>query len=151
MGLIHVEATDVIAAPPEKIYAILTDYQVGHPAILPKPYFKELLVEKGGQGAGTVTIGKMLVLGREYKLHQLVSEPEPGRLLMETGIETGEVTTFKLEPLIADTQTRVTIATDFIASPGLTGIFEKLAIPLITGSIYKKELKQLASYVGNRG
>jgi hypothetical protein len=54
MGLMRVQSSAVIPARPEAIYAVLADYREAHPAILPKPYFTELKVEEGGQGAGTV-------------------------------------------------------------------------------------------------
>lgn len=54
MSQIHAQATAVIDAPPEVVYAILADYRADHPAILPKQYFAECAVEEGGQGAGTV-------------------------------------------------------------------------------------------------
>ncbi len=49
MTMLHAEYSEVIYARPEAIYAILSDYQQGHPAILPRQYFTELAVEQGGQ------------------------------------------------------------------------------------------------------
>src|SRR5437773_7574984 len=99
MNTTHVEATLNIDARPEQLYAIITDYRVGHPAILPKPYFTELTVEKGGQGAGTVLWVSLRAFGKDYRYHQLVTEPEPGRVIVETDIETGQYSTFTFEPL----------------------------------------------------
>ncbi len=59
MNQIHAEASAVIEARPEKVYAILSDYRVSHPAILPKQYFTEVAVEQGGQGAGTIVRAHM--------------------------------------------------------------------------------------------
>jgi hypothetical protein len=44
----HVEVSSVMAARPEELYVVIEDYQVGHPAILPRQYFTELVVEQGG-------------------------------------------------------------------------------------------------------
>ncbi|MCI0395068.1 MAG: SRPBCC family protein [Chloroflexi bacterium] len=148
MSQIHVEASAVINARPEKIYGILSDYRVGHPAILPKPYFTELTVEEGGQGAGTVMRVRMKVMGVEVAYHLVVSEPEPGRVLVETDEAAGVVTTFTVEPLNGGQQSRVTIATDMRASPGLRGFMEKLMNPPVTRRIYRQELENLAEYVG---
>ena len=63
MSTIHVEVSDVIKARPEQVYAVLSDYRMGHPAILPKPYFTSLTVDEGGQGAGTRIQVHMKVLG----------------------------------------------------------------------------------------
>jgi hypothetical protein len=147
MSKIHSEATEIIDARPEVIYGIISDYRVGHPAILPRPPFGELIVEEGGKGAGTVMRFDMKVWGRKTSYHQRVSEPEPGQLLVEAEIEDSDlVTTFRLEPLDGGARTRVTITTDVSASPGFTGFMEKLFQPSIIRGIYKKELRQLADY-----
>ncbi len=52
----------VINARPETIYAVISDYYVGHTAILPEPYFTDMTVEKGRTGAGTVIRLRMNVL-----------------------------------------------------------------------------------------
>jgi hypothetical protein len=150
MSHIHVEASDVIDASPKVIYAILTDYRKGHPAILPKPYFTDLTVVKGGKGAGSVILVRMRVLGVEAAYTMEVSEPEPDRVLVEADENAGVTTTFTVDPLDGGTKSRVTIATDMKASPGFKGFLEKLITPRITRSIYKKELRQLADYVGGK-
>ena len=146
MSKIHTEATEIIEARPEVIYGIISDYRVGHPAILPRPPFGELIVEEGGKGAGTVMRFDMKVMGKIFNYHQRVSEPEPGRLLVESDLNTDLVTTFRFEPLDGGARTKVTITTDVSASPGFTGFMEKLFQPSIIRRIYKKELRQLADY-----
>ena len=150
MALIHVGAARIIEAGPEEIYAVLTDYRVGHPAILPKPYFTGLVIEQGGQGAGTVMWVHMRVYGRESHYHQIVSEPEPGRVLVEANLDGGVTTTFKVEPLEGGRQSRVTITTDARPSPGFAGLMERLMQPAIAGRIYKQELRNLADYLRRR-
>jgi hypothetical protein len=146
-NLIHAEASAVIDARPDEVHAVIADYQVGHPAILAKPYFTELSVEKGGQGAGTIVRGNIRVMGKDFPLHHQISEPEPGRVLVETGIETGEVTRFTFEPLNGGTQTRVTIASDFPPSPGFMGVMERLTKSRMARGMYQQELRNLAKYV----
>ena len=48
----HAEASEIINAPPEKVYAILADYHEGHPAILPARYFTGLTVRRRRRAAG---------------------------------------------------------------------------------------------------
>src|SRR5258708_38559423 len=110
---IRARDSHIIDARPEQVYAVLSDSRVGHPAILPKPYFTELIVEKGGRGAGTIVRGSVKLLGKEFPFHQLVSEPEPGRVLLETDTETGQWTRFTFEPINGGTQTRLIIASEF--------------------------------------
>jgi Polyketide cyclase / dehydrase and lipid transport len=147
LNWIHIEASSVIDARPDAIYAVLSDYRVGHPAIVPKQYFTELVVEKGGQGAGTVVKGNVRLFGSDYPLHQLVSEPEPGRVLKETDIETGQYTTFTIEPLKGGSQSQVTIASEFPSPGGLAGFMTRLMLPLVTRRMYREELGLLAAYV----
>jgi hypothetical protein len=147
MSQIHSEASAVIDAQPEKIYGVFSDYHVGHPAILPKPYFTGLIIEQGGQGAGTIVRVEMNVMGARRAYRLSVTEPEPGRLLMETDPDAGVVTTFTVDPINGGQQSRVTIATDAKASPGIQGFFEKLITPPISRRIYNKELELLAAYV----
>jgi hypothetical protein len=146
MNLIHVEVSDVIEAPSEKIYGILADYRVSHPAILPKPYFTEVAVEQGGRGAGTIAQVRMTVMGKEMVYRQVVSEPEPGRVLKEVDATAGVATTFTVEPLNGGGRSRVTIATDAAVSSGVTGWLERLVNPVVIRRIYRQELQQLAEY-----
>jgi uncharacterized protein YndB with AHSA1/START domain len=143
--MIHFEVSKVIDASPETIYAVLSDYHVGHPAILPK-YFSGLTIEQGGQGAGTVIHVEMNVMGLKQAYHMVVSEPQPGRKLVETDAAQGTTTSFTVDPLNGN-QSRVTIATDSPASPGLRGQIEKIMNPMVARRIYREELQLLADYV----
>lgn len=42
MSTHKIQVSQVIAAPPAAVYGLLADYTVGHPSILPKPYFTRL-------------------------------------------------------------------------------------------------------------
>jgi hypothetical protein len=145
---LHVEMSHIIDASPEQLYAIVRDYHVGHPAILPKEYFtKGLTVEQGGVGAGTVIRTSVTMWGNEYPFRSIVSEPEPGRLLVETDTETGQYTNFVFEPLNGGRQTRVTFASEFPVVKGLMGVIQRLSMPSIVRKMYIKELHNLAEYV----
>lgn len=146
MSTIHVEFSQVIDATPEEIHAVVADYRVGHPAILPKPYFSDLTIEQGGFGAGTVIRFYVQVMGRKYPYHQRVTEPVPGRKIVETDIETGQFSSFTFEPVNAR-QTRVTIQIDTPASPGLMGVLERLTQAAFSRRLLNIELQQLANYV----
>jgi uncharacterized protein YndB with AHSA1/START domain len=146
---VPIEVSDVVDARPELIWDILTDYQEKHPHILPKPYFTELFVEKGGKGAGTEIRVSMNVMGARRVFHMVVSEPEPGRVLVETDKATGQATTFTVYPLAEGNQSRVTITTGFQPGTGLSGLFEKLFTPPVLRHIYKRELQQLGNYASS--
>lgn len=151
MNTYHVQASATIDAPAARIYGIISDYQKGHPAILPSRYFTELRVTRGGQGAGTEIIVKMNVLGAQALYQMTVSEPEPGRVLQEEDPAAGVVTTFTVDPLNGGHQSQVTIATTAQTSPGLKGWLEKLMTPAIARRIYREELAQLATVAQQQG
>ncbi len=147
MATIHAHATHEIDARPAAIYAVLADYHVGHQAILPRPYFEEVKVEAGGRGAGTRLRVTMRVMGVESVFHEVVTEPQPGRVLAETDPDAGVTTTFTVDPLDGGKRARVTIATEARASPGLKGMVERLVNPGVLRGIYRKELRKLEEYV----
>src|SRR5512143_1960758 len=82
-------ASRVIQAPPNIIYNILADYRKEHPQILPRQYFISLKVEEGGVGAGTIISFDMRLLGQTQSFRSVISEPDPGHLLVETDIKSG--------------------------------------------------------------
>ena len=147
MSQVHVEASAVVAAAPEQVYAVFADYRNAHPRILPRAYFSDLVVEQGGSGAGTVFRVKTRFLGAERAYHLAVTEPVPGRTLVETDLDTGLATTFTIMPTPYEQQAWVQIATVWEASRGTTGLIERVTMPPIMRMIYRKELRQLAAYL----
>jgi hypothetical protein len=140
------EATGLIAAQPEAIYAVIANYRQGHPQIVPKPYFTKLEVEQGGVGAGTIVRVYMRVFGVDRVLRHQVLESEPGRVLVEQDMDADSATTFTVTPAEGG-QTRLHIATEWAARPGVTGWLERVLTKRVLQSIYAKELRQLAAYI----
>lgn len=149
MGMYQAKVSGIIDSPPEKLYAILSDYHQGHPFILPAGYFTGLTVTEGGQGEGTHIIVAMDVFGSKVEYQMKVTEPEPGRILVEEDESAGLITTFTLDPLDGGRKTQVTITTKARTSPGLKGAVEKLVNPAVMRRIYRQELGQLAAVAGN--
>jgi hypothetical protein len=89
MGTVHTEVSAVIDAPPAEVYAVFADYHHSHQQVLPKPYFGELVVEKGGKGAGTVFRTSITMMGQTTNYTIEVTEPEPGRRIVETDAKVG--------------------------------------------------------------
>jgi Polyketide cyclase / dehydrase and lipid transport len=147
---LEIESSRVIDAAPADIYAVIADYNVGHQAILPRKYFTELVVEKGGTGAGTVTRLTMKVMGKEFKYHQIVSEPESGRVIKEADMDTPQYSTFTFDPVNGGKQTRVTINIFHPQSAGIMGFLEKLTTPPLTRRILDQELQNLADYMQSK-
>lgn len=144
MGPITVKAEAILEASAEDVYATIADYHQGHPKILPKELY-DLQVEQGGYGAGTIHRFKSRVLGVEQSYYQRVSEPEPGRVLVEQDIDSVQqvTTTFQVTPVEHGQKTHVEISTTMLPSPGVRGLVERVLVPMINARIYQKELKLL--------
>lgn len=130
-----------IAAPPARVYGIIADYKVGHPSILPARYFDGLDVLEGGVGAGTRIRFTMLAMGKRNTAEALVTEPEPGRRLLETTTD-GLETEFLVEPRDGGKASRVTFTTRYERA-GLQGLIERLIVPGFLRKVYTAELAQL--------
>jgi hypothetical protein len=128
--------------PPDQIYAYLSDFRRHHPRILP-PAFSDFQVEEGGVGAGTVMRYRLTLGGRTESHRSLADEPEPGRVMTETLLDTGIVTTFTVEPQSGGSS--VTIASDW-HSGGLRGLVERLLAPRMLRRLYIDELARLEAY-----
>ena len=150
MGSVLVAESAVIDARPEVIYSILADYRDEHPRILPRQYFQELTILRGGQGAGTVFRARVRVLGTETRYEMVVSEPEPGHMLVETDASAGVVTTFTVSPIGDGNRTNLEIATTWTTRGSLAGFLQGLMTPLVSRPMYRTELQLVASYVASR-
>jgi hypothetical protein len=139
-----ISASATLAAPPERIYGIIADYHDGYPSILP-PQFTRMAVERGGVGGGTIITFTMRLLGRTQRFRAAITEPEPGRMLMETDLDTtGAVTTFIVHPGPAAGQSQVTITTNLIVRGGVLGRIERVLSRKLLRPIYVRELELLA-------
>ena len=133
-----------IDAPPHVLYAIIADYRTAHPRILPKPPFESLTVEQGGIGAGTVIRVGIRLLGRLQLYRATVTEPEPGRVLVETN-ENGYATSFTVDPRSGGAAARVTIATKLSGRGGIVGALERRFVTWLLLPVYSRELESLAA------
>lgn len=134
-----------IPAPPQRAYSIIANYLDEHPGILPSQ-FSNLAVEKGGIGAGTVIRFNMRVFGRKQSFRAAITEPEPGRVLVETDLDTnGAVTTFIVDSGAHPGQCQVTITTELAVRGGLLGKIERLLSTRLLHPIYVRELELLAA------
>lgn len=149
MSQVEIQVAREFPGTAEVAYGILADYHEGHPSILPARYFTHLTVERGGHGAGTVIRFGLKLAGRVQEARATVSEPEPGRVLVERVEDSrGTETRFTVEPL-PDRRVRVTIRTVWTAR-GLSGTFERWFAPRLLRPIYREELENLERVVRQR-
>jgi Polyketide cyclase / dehydrase and lipid transport len=153
MGQIKVKATEVLDARPEDVYSTIADYRKEHPRILPKENLYDLQVEEGGYGAGTIIRFKSRILRVEQSFYQRVSEPEPGRVIVEQDIDTKQnfATTFTVIPVEEGKKSQVEISTTMNASPGFRGFAERVVLSIFNPRIYRKEMKLLEAVAQERG
>ena len=149
MAAHQIAASALIHVPPQDLYAIIADYHQGHPQILPKPPFVSLAVEQGGTGTGTVIRVHMRVLGQLRMFRAVITEPEPGRVLVETN-DNGYVTTFTVERHADGQAAYVTIVTEMPRRTGIVGALERWLVSRLLRPVYGKELGQLAAVTVTR-
>ncbi|GCE07343.1 SRPBCC family protein [Dictyobacter aurantiacus] len=152
MEQINIKAAAVLDAPAEDIYATIADYRHAHPRILPAGSLYDLQVEQGGYGDGTIIRFKARALGVERVFYQRVSEPIPGRVLIEQDIDPthNATTTFTVIPIEQSHQSHVEIRHTENASPGLKGALERVINSLVMTPMLRKELKLLEGVARQR-
>lgn len=139
-----ISVSAIIPARKEQVYSLIANYNDGHPRILPKQ-FSNLTVEQGGVGAGTVIRFQMSVFGKKQHFRAEITEPEPGRVLVETFLDgNGAITTFTVNPGHAPADSNVTISTELPVRAGFAGTIERKLSTLLLRPIYAKELQNLA-------
>jgi hypothetical protein len=92
----------------------------------------------------------MRVLGETQTLRAIITEPEPGRVLAETDVASGAVTTFTVTPIEDDQHTETTISTKLRLRDGLLGRVERFFTTMFLRRIYARELAQLANLAEER-
>lgn len=147
MKPIKVSAAAILDARPEKVYATIADYHNGHPRIIPKKRLYDLRVEEGGYGAGTIIRFKARALGTEISFRHRVSEPEPGRVLVEQDFDAPQnvITTFTVMPE-GQQKSHVEISTTMNPDPGVKGLVQRMLVPFINRRTYREELKLLEAF-----
>jgi hypothetical protein len=140
---IIIRAARDIEASADLVYRLIADSNQHHHHFLP-PAFSDYRVERGGVGAGTVVTFKLTIAGQTSSGRMEVSEPEPGRVILERDRQANIETTFTVDP-IGSGHCRVEIRTRW--SPrGLAAIVQRLIAPRFLRALYVDELERLNRY-----
>jgi uncharacterized protein YndB with AHSA1/START domain len=142
MAKVEASAERTIDAPAGQVYGYLADMHQ-HPRFLP-PAFSDFKVEEGGVGAGTVTTFKVTAGGRTRSYRMRITEPEPGRTLVESDANSSLVTTFNVEP--QGDKSLVRISTRWDGASGVGGFFERTFAPRAMHRMFLDELERLNVY-----
>ena len=122
------------------MYPLIANYREHHHHILPSAV-SDYKVEEGGVGMGTRISFRVTVAGQTTLYLMTVSEPEPGRVLIESGEQVK--TTFVVEP--HGSGCRVRIESEF-ELPGVMGAIQALFGPPVIRRLYRQELELLDGY-----
>lgn len=147
----EIAATRRIAAPAEAVYGVFADYREAHPRILPPSFFVGLTVVEGGRGAGTVIDVHGRFAGRTRTIRGLVTEPEPGRLLVESYPAERMVTSFRVVPEPGGAASLVTISTVMPRRRGPVGWIEERIVRRLLARVFAEELELVAAYLARGG
>jgi hypothetical protein len=143
MSKVHVSAERVLDAPADVVYQCIADYRQHHrPGGFLPPAFHDLHILRGGVGAGTKWSLKVTLAGRTRTLVQEVTEPEPGRVLVEANDL--DRTTYTVDP-VGLNQCQVRFDTELDAR-GLEGLMTRLFAKRLMLPLYLEELESLGRY-----
>jgi uncharacterized protein YndB with AHSA1/START domain len=142
MAKVEASAERTIDAPAGQVYGYLADMHQ-HPRFLP-PAFSDFKVEEGGVGAGTVTSFAVTAGGRTRNYRMRITEPEPGRTLVESDANSSLVNAFTVEP--QGDKSLVRISTSWDGAAGIGGFFERTFAPRALRRMFLDELERLNSY-----
>jgi hypothetical protein len=135
-------AERLLDAPADVVYRCLADYVHHHrPGGFLPPAFSNQEVLGGGVGEGTVIRLSVTLAGRTNTMTAHISEPEPGRVLVERSQNVQ--TTFTVQP--EGRQSRVRFDTVLEAS-GLEGLLNRLMAARLLRPVYADELQRLERY-----
>jgi hypothetical protein len=131
-----------IDAPADVLYHLLTDYREHHrPGGFLPPEFSDQVIARGGVGAGTELHYVITVGGRPRTIEAVVSEPVPGRRILESAQSVE--TTMTVEPLPAGARVRFETELD---EPGLSGLISRVFAERLLAPVYRDELDRLEAY-----
>jgi len=143
MAKVRVKVNAFIHVSPEVAYRCIADYRQHHPKFLP-PAFSDFRVEEGGYGAGTVISFRGKTAGRVRDFRMRVTEPEPGRVLVESDTLSSMETAFTVTP--EGDGSRVSFDTRWNGASGIGGFFERMFAPIALRRLYRDELMRLDMY-----
>jgi Polyketide cyclase / dehydrase and lipid transport len=132
---------------PDIVYHCIADYQEHHrPGGFLPPSFSDFAIIRGGVGAGSELTWVVEAGGNKRTINAVVSEPQPGRVLVETS--PAIVTRFTVEPADGGSLVRFDTVID---EGGLKGVMNRLFAPRLLVPIYRDELERLEEYARTHG
>ena len=126
------------------VFGALADYTTVRPTIL-APEFTDFRVLERGIGAGTrISYHLHATKKRVRQVEATVTEPVPGRQLLETDANSSLTVLWEVAP-IAEGRSALTVRVSWQGAPGIGGFFERRFAPAGIRRIYRTELDRLKS------
>jgi len=139
MATVKLSAERIIEAPADVVYHCIADYEEHHrPGGFLPDAFSDMRISRGGIGSGTVISFTTTLGGRTRRMTQEVTEPEPGRVLVESG--DGAATTFTVQPEGPGCRVRFD---SVLQANGIGGLLTRLFAPRLLEPLYADELQRL--------
>jgi hypothetical protein len=92
----------------------------------------------------------MTLFGSKQNYRAVITEPKPGRVLVETYLDPhGAVTTFIVDPGPTESQSHVTITTKLPVRSGIPGAIERYLSTRLLRPIYTRELALLGKFLSS--
>jgi Polyketide cyclase / dehydrase and lipid transport len=135
-------AERLIDAPAEVVYRCIADYIHHHrPGGFLPPAFSNQEVLSGGVGDGTRIRLNIRLAGRTNTMTARITEPEPGRTLVEDS--EGVRTVFTVQPEAGKSRVRFDTV---LEARGLEGLMNRLFAARLLQPLYADELGRLERY-----
>ncbi|MQA08340.1 MAG: SRPBCC family protein [Pseudonocardiaceae bacterium] len=145
MAEVKAVAEREIAAPAERVHAVLADYTTSRPKML-TAHYSEYEVRAGGTGEGTQVRWKLQATSKRVRDCLIeVTEPERGTLV-ERDANSTMVATWKVAQT-GDARSIVSITTTWRGAGGIGGFFERTFAPGGLRKIYDEMLGKLDDLV----
>ncbi|WP_020501253.1 SRPBCC family protein [Sciscionella marina] len=147
MAQVFVSAQRQIAAEPDAVFAVLSDYAQARKNMLTEN-FSEYAVREGGKGEGTVVAWKLQATKK--RVRDCVFEVRAGgeRELVESDRNSSMVTKWAVRA--PGEGSTVTVETTWNGAGGIGGFFEKTFAPLGMRKIYEAQLEKLSGILSSR-
>lgn len=145
MGQIDVVVERVVSAPPEKVFALLTDYSGDRGELWPDNVSEYRVVE-GGTGAGTRFAYRLQATKKRIRnVEALVSVPQAGRTVVEADQDSSLRTTWTVQSASGGGSSHVTAATSWQGASGVGGFFERTFAPIGVRKLYGTVIDNLTA------
>ncbi|GAS91352.1 SRPBCC family protein [Mycolicibacterium brisbanense] len=138
-----------IAAPPDRVFALLSDYQWARPTLLPVQYYTDYQVVDGGHGDATVVRWILHFTKSRFRDMVNVVEVEDDLTLVERDDNSTLVTRYTVEPLERNGPqlSLITAQTSWHGADSFMKYLERILAPGMMRKIHAAFLTQVKNYL----